>query len=118
MWRCLAIAQYPDHTDSLVICVNVVICDYLILSLREAGGRATSRKPVSNPRYPSDVIFATQASDITNTYGTRSKKIPLQQHDVSTDCDQEELPQTHKLSAWHEMQPVRSSTTRVLFEVV
>ena len=103
----------PDHPNSLVICVNVIACNHLILSLKEAGGCVTSSKPIP----PSDVVFATQTSDMTHTYDTRSKAISLPQHDVSTDWDIE-IHQTPKLGAWHEMQPVRGSTTRVSFEVI
>ena len=68
MWRCLAFAQYPDCTNSFVICVGVVACNHLMLSLKEALNRPTSMEPLTSfSRHTTRVASAAQASNATSS---------------------------------------------------
>lgn len=102
-----------------MVCVGVVACNHLILSLREAGGRPLSVAPLSYSvsQHTTNDASAFQSSDITNTHPNGSNPIQLPQHSVSTDSDHKEINLTRKPGTWHEMRPVRVSTTRVSLEM-
>ena len=79
MPRCLAITPSPDHTDSFIICVNVVACNHLMLSLIKAGRRHTTVETLSHslPRPKTDGMFAPQISGITDAKIRLPKTIQL-----------------------------------------
>lgn len=83
-----------------------------MLSLIEAGGRATSMQKSSDSlsQHTTDDVMPHQAPYIANTGANLSKTIPLSQWNVSTD-ENDNL--TRKLDTSYEMQPGRGSTARV-----
>ncbi len=115
MPRCLAIAPCSNHTDSFCICVNVVACNHLILSLIKAG-RHTSTETLSSTQ--TNEVLAPQTSDITNINAGLSKAIPLPQHHGSTDSNYQQNNLTRKLGTLQDIHPVNGSTApRVLLEM-
>jgi len=117
MPRCVAVTSRPNSTNSFIICVNVVACNHLMLSLMEAGRRHTSmeRPSYSLPRLTTSSIFAPQAPDITNT---QSRTLPLSQPRWPTDSNHEQNNLEQNLGTLHEMQPVHDSTvSRVSLEM-
>lgn len=95
------------------MCLNVIACNHLILSLREAGGPSTSMKPLSGSRYLSDIAFTT--SEIEYAYPNRS--ILPSQRDLSTDWNHGQTKLTRNLSAWTEMQGIHGVTVGLSLEV-
>jgi hypothetical protein len=107
VWQCLAVTPYPDRTNSLAICVGVVSCNHLILSLREGvHGRPTWTEPTTFSRRTTGVAFAAQASNATSSYDDQLQTISLPK---PTDRNHKQRNLT-----WHEMRPSRGSTANSL----
>ena len=113
MCRCLAVAPYPEHTNSLAMCLNVIACNHLILSLNKAGG--PPMKPLLFSRHPSDIALTT--SDIAYIYPNRSNTILPSQRDVSTHWNHGQTNLTLTLDGWHETQRVHGTTVGASLEV-
>ena len=94
---------YPDHTNSLAVCVAVVACNHLMLSLKEASGRpSTSMETVSYSfSRPTNVIFADQASDVTCAYVDQLQTVPLPKHNGSTNWDHQQNKLGQELDTAH-----------------
>ena len=78
MWRCLAIAQYPDRTNSFAVCVGVVACNHMMLSLKEVlSGPVLTEPSISVSRHTTGVVFAARASNTTLSYTDQLQTISL-----------------------------------------
>jgi len=107
---------YYIADTNFAVCVGVIACNHLMLSLRET--RDHPMKPFSGfSQHITDVAFAPQTSDIAYTYVGPSQTIPPPQHDVSINWNQEQVNLAQKPGIWHEMRPYRGPTARVPFEM-
>jgi len=113
------ILYYPIVDTNLVICVTVVACNHLVLSLKEAASRPTSTEPLSIShslsRRTTSVILVSQASGVTDSYDDRSQTISLAERDASTNWKQSDVEQ--KAGTSYETQSSSGSTARVSFEM-
>ena len=65
----LAIIRYPDHTHSFAICVGVVACNHLMLSLREeAHDHHSSMEPLALASLSRRTPLQSPALGVTDTY--------------------------------------------------
>jgi len=107
MWRCHAITLYPDRANSFAVCVGVVACNHLVLSLREgAHGPTSMARATSFPRRTTGVVFAAQSSNATLSYVDQLQTISLPK---STDWNRKQGNLGQKQGTWHEMRPSRGS---------
>jgi hypothetical protein len=107
MWQCLAVLQYPDRVNSVAVCVGVVACNHLMLSLREeVQNRPTLMGPLSSSygRSTTGLVFAAKASNATSSDADQLQTISLP---GSTDRKGKQPNLGQKLGTWHEMQPYR-----------
>lgn len=87
-WQCLALTAYPEHTSSFGMALGVIICNHLILTLREANDRSVLTEPLSTfSQHTANKRFAPHVSNTTHTFTDQSNMIPLHQRDKSTDWD-------------------------------
>ena len=113
-WRYLMVTTYPEHTSSFAVSLGVIICNHLILSLRDARDRPISMAPLSTfSQHTTNKDFAPHASNISHTYANRSKMISSHQRDVSTDWDLQQEDLATERGLRHEIPPSGGSTSQV-----
>jgi len=102
---------WSDYTNSVVICVSVVACNHLMLSLREAAGYPTSLEPLSYSlsQPTADLILIPRVFGGTHSCDDLSQEVPLPKHGVLNHA-RDNLGR--KLGTWHEMQPSSGSAVR------
>jgi len=93
--------------------LGVIICNHLILTLREAHDRPISMEPLSTfSQHTANKGFAPQVSNTTHAYLDQSKMIPLHQRDISTDWDLQQENLAPEQGLWHENLPRGDSVSQ------
>ena len=85
---------------------GVIICNHLILTLREAHNHSISMEPLSTlSHHTANKRFAPHVSNTTHTFIDHSKMIPLHQRDKSTDWDLQQENLAPEQGLWHGILP-------------
>jgi len=97
---------YPVVDTNFSICLGVITCNHLVLSLKEARDRPLLTEQFSTlAERTANEGFAPRASNVTLTYADQSETIlPYQRIETTL---------TRQVDSWHEMLPVGGSTAPV-----